>query len=938
MKQDSLKVKCDLQVSNNNKNHHTSDLSTESRLFLRRGQEFTIVLGFKKQLQLGKVSLITTTGPNPSKQNGTKNKFQISSLGNRKSWSARVTSSDVNSWTVAITCPANALIGNYTLSIKVTSTFHTFVQDLGKFMLLFNPWCSDDSVFLWNETQREEYILSEDGIIYLGTADCIQSHPWHFGQFEEEIADICIKVMDMHPNYQRDPEKNYLRRNDPVYISQVISDMISRRDEEDRVAHLVKNTTPSTTWISSVPILQQWFLSECQPIYGQHWVFAAVLCTVLRCLGIPTRVVTNFNSAHYTDRTLQKDKFYNELGARIHRGRNDSIWNFHVWNECWMERRNLPEEYSGWQVVDATAQQKYDGTMNCSGPAPVRAIKNGDVDINYDVHLIFSKVNTDCTVWVRNSEGFFTKALGDTRHVGESISTKSVGSNTRQDITLNYKYPKGSEEEYKVFQKVKQKLKNYKPEEDNETSLSPFIVSVTSQSTQLYGQDVEITATVTNISDSKQDLLLVVGAQSEYNYGITRAQFWKEEYNCQLSRGEGKSVSCLLSYSLYRDALMNNNLLRVTALVKQPKGVRSRFALAEQNVIVCKPALVLQMPKVAIQFQPTTAMAVFTNPLGEALRECVIQASGKGLLYKEREYWCDDVLPGGQLCYPLTFTPTLVGSRRLCVQLKSNKLKEIISYQKLEVLPANAQQWSPENWEEFQKSAKEQTFGTKTEDMASISVTLQSDDFVLYGQEIHGTVRVSNQSVMEKDLNILFYAQYVHENWNFCPWFWKEECSLGLSAKEDITIHVGISLLQYEDFPWESHLVRLTALVTDVTNTISSSKKITILKPDLIIQMHETAIQYQLITAKINITNPLEDTLDGCVITVSGESLIYRERSYRCSNCDPGTTQEYNITFTPTQTGALKLCVRFNCRQFCDVKISKSIVVFPSNTTVFRQG
>ncbi|KAM4606899.1 uncharacterized protein O3C94_023087 [Discoglossus pictus] len=33
--------------------------------------------------------------------------------------------------------------------------------------------------------------------------------------------------------------------------------------------------------------------------------------------------------------------------------------------------------------------------------------------MNYDVHLIFSTVTTDCTTWVRTSEGNFTEARTD---------------------------------------------------------------------------------------------------------------------------------------------------------------------------------------------------------------------------------------------------------------------------------------------------------------------------------------------------------------------------------------------------------------------------------------------------------------------------------------------------------------------------------------------
>lgn len=39
--------------------------------------------------------------------------------------------------------------------------------------------------------------------------------------------------------------------------------------------------------------------------------------------------------------------------------------NFHVWNDCWMKRPDLPSGFNGWQVVDATPQETSSGE---SGP------------------------------------------------------------------------------------------------------------------------------------------------------------------------------------------------------------------------------------------------------------------------------------------------------------------------------------------------------------------------------------------------------------------------------------------------------------------------------------------------------------------------------------------------------------------------------------------
>ncbi len=37
--------------------------------------------------------------------------------------------------------------------------------------------------------------------------------------------------------------------------------------------------------------------------------------------------------------------------------------NYHSWNEVYMRRLDLPEKYSGWQVVDSTPQETSDGMI-----------------------------------------------------------------------------------------------------------------------------------------------------------------------------------------------------------------------------------------------------------------------------------------------------------------------------------------------------------------------------------------------------------------------------------------------------------------------------------------------------------------------------------------------------------------------------------------------
>ena len=74
--------------------------------------------------------------------------------------------------------------------------------------------------------------------------------------------------------------------------------------------------------------------------------------------------MTNYSSAHDTDVTCTIDKYFDEDGNEITKKyTEDMIWNYHVWNDVWMARPDLPEGFGGWQAIDATPQEASDGEI-----------------------------------------------------------------------------------------------------------------------------------------------------------------------------------------------------------------------------------------------------------------------------------------------------------------------------------------------------------------------------------------------------------------------------------------------------------------------------------------------------------------------------------------------------------------------------------------------
>lgn len=52
----------------------------------------------------------------------------------------------------------------------------------------------------------------------------------------------------------------------------------------------------------------------------------SVLSTVMRCLRIPTQVITNFDSGHDTDGNLIVDEYYDNTGRTLESKKKDSVW------------------------------------------------------------------------------------------------------------------------------------------------------------------------------------------------------------------------------------------------------------------------------------------------------------------------------------------------------------------------------------------------------------------------------------------------------------------------------------------------------------------------------------------------------------------------------------------------------------------------------------
>ncbi|XP_060089483.1 protein-glutamine gamma-glutamyltransferase 5-like [Heteronotia binoei] len=694
----------DWQSPRNNRQHRTAEISTQ-RPILRRGQPFHLRLHFVSrgyQPGLDSAYLIAETGPQPQRRLGTRAIFLVG-LGlpeaARSVWSGGYLSSGPRSTELAVLAPAAAPVGRYQLKIHLEPSQGPATSYLlGEFLLLFNAWCPEDEVFLASEEERQEYVLSEEGLFYRGNKDWIQPSPWHYGQFEEDVVDICLELLDRNLSYRRNPARDCAQRGSAPYVSRVVSAMVNSNDDGGLLlgkwSEDYSGGVRPTAWSGSLPILRQWHRAGGEPVrYGQCWVFAAVLCTVMRCLGIPTRVVTNFNSGHDTDGNLVIDVFYDQTGQLLPGRSKDSVWNFHVWDECWMARRDLPAGYGGWQVLDATPQERSNG-LYCCGPAPVAAIRAGEVQQRYDAPFVFAMVNADRVAWLLSGTGK-EKLHWEGDAVGLHISTKALGSPERHDITGTYKPPEGSAEERQAFQRALEARAGAGARAAGSearlaaaaeaASPAPLSLRLGLLESAEIGQDLHLELVARSLAGAPHELKLSLSCQPVLHDGTPRPPFWQDTRYLALRPHQEERVSWRVAYGQYGRHLGEDGQVQVIAIAEENAAWQK--VLAQKTVTMASPTLTLSVLAPVVVSQPFPLHVEFVNPLPQPVDGCLLLAEGGGLVRGQASIELGSLQAQEKGSIQFQLTPYKNGPRQLHVTLTSSHFPPIKGWKWLEVAP-----------------------------------------------------------------------------------------------------------------------------------------------------------------------------------------------------------------------------------------------------------
>ncbi|XP_060814180.1 hemocyte protein-glutamine gamma-glutamyltransferase-like [Bombus pascuorum] len=696
-----------LYEKENAKAHHTISYEMvhlePATPVLRRGQSFHVALRFNREYvaETDIVRLLFSFGPNPNVLRGTRGINTITNRDNYltdlEAWGVRLVGVNGVDLTAEVRSPIDSPVGTWQLNVETTvvgskkqPNTYNYDKDI---YLLFNPWMKEDLVFMEDEQLLDEYVLNDVGKIWVGSWGSARGREWVFGQFDACVLKSCELLL----------ERSGIKANsrgDPVQMCRAISRIVNSNDDRGVITgrwdgDYADGTAPAA-WTGSVPILEQFLETGDSVKYGQCWVFAGVVTTVCRALGIPSRVVSNLVSAHDANASLSVDRYYTKDNEELDYDPNnlegeDSIWNYHVWNDVWMARPDLPKGYGGWQAIDATPQEPSGGIYQC-GPASVEAIKQGVVGYNYDVTFMLASVNADLMRWMEDSESElgFRKIDCNKYHIGRMILTKAPwifdpnGDRDREEITSIYKAKEGTEVErltlYRAVRNTEMAKRFYSLPSPAKEDVEFDLVDIERVN---IGQPFAVIVNMKNKSNQIRTIQAVLSAGSVYYTGIKANLVKRASGDFVLQPHASEQLRLRVTVDDYLDKLVEycNMKLYSIATVVETKQTWAD----EDDFQVLKPSITVKIDGEPVVGKPSIISLRFKNPLKRVLTQCTFNYSGPGLT-RNKTLAFRDIEPEEDVYVEHQLIPQKAGAQKIIATFTSKELVDVTGSAAIDVL------------------------------------------------------------------------------------------------------------------------------------------------------------------------------------------------------------------------------------------------------------
>lgn len=423
--------------------------------------------------------------------------------------------------------------------------------------------------------------------------------------------------------------------------------------------------------------------------------------SVARAIGIPSRIITNYSSAHDTQASLTVDYFVDSDGKPLEDINSDSIWNYHVWNEVWMNRPDLgsavTSRYDGWQAIDSTPQEPSDQQYRC-GPASVAAVKLGEVMKPYDCNFLYSEVNADKLFWrftgVTQPLKLLTK---DVFGIGLFISTKAVGEWERQDVTSSYKFAEKSEDErVTMFNALKQTnhvyTRYYLNEEFNDVTFDFHLLDDI-----VIGQEFTVTLQIRNkVADKTHTVTGALHVGSVRYTGTNLVPIKEESFEVAVPPLSVEKVQVQVTFDEYFKKLLPQSAFNVSAMAKVKDTDYDYYAVDDFRVR--KPDIKISFAdtKMVVSREPVRVLVTLKNPLPIALRKGVMHVEGPGL-DAALEFKVPEVPVGETAEVSFEFVPPYSGRGTFAAKFTSKELDDVDGFLAFEMQPRPEDILTP-NW------------------------------------------------------------------------------------------------------------------------------------------------------------------------------------------------------------------------------------------------
>lgn len=594
-------------------------------------------------------------------------------------------------------------------------------------IVLFNPWKSEDAAYLdiddAADTLRKEYVLNTTGRVWTMEPS---GFAWTYAQFEDSSA-TPGRGLALAVALERllDPNDtgalSEAERGDPVHVARRITERVDRdvcwgKWGEPPYPGINGLTVKYPwDWTSSKELLKLYYSTGARVQYTQCWVYAGVLNSLLRCVGLAARPVTNYGSAVDTGSTgpivwsqpedLYLDWYYTKVpssrdpnvlvGVRL-RGNCDPFdpddpnclsaseawWNFHAWCDVYMDRADNGRD--GWQAIDATPHTR-PGGQRIAGPAALSAIK-ANAGGQYDVRFVRGEVDADVRLYglidpndaylginLQPSHFRYLRTAGDP--VGTSIVTKSVGSDAAMDITGLYK--------------------SFAARDFDACLLGGTDVEATlvTPAPPALGDDFEVQVALRNTGSSSRTVDVSLVAWSTAYDGQDLKDLADASDTLVLAPGEEQSVSLAVPEAAYVDEVFLSRTLHVIGEVTL-LGTTDACVL-DDNVTLSDPALsVTTTPATAVRIgDQVTANVSFVNPLNIALTDALLRYSvSDGLALgggDELTVPLGTVPPGGMVNDAQVVGALTRGTHSIAVALHADQLDRLNGAAEVRVLLAD---------------------------------------------------------------------------------------------------------------------------------------------------------------------------------------------------------------------------------------------------------